>query len=307
MSRSNLVLISLAIIILLCPLSRLGTTTEREQISSKWTQTPPIVDGKFEEGEWSNPQIIMRPPKYPLAADAYFSNNASHLYVLLDVTGDETDEEVYRLPCYYADESLLVFNFKAPVRVHLVGMTGHHPRASEGFDGTIGFGPSPSNPHDHRLFEFSIPLTLIRAALGQSIDISSPAGGQTTAGPQKGQVICQPSIAYDAETRKDNVWPLGLQFSKVETWGILVIAEPQLSQTTTATTQTTSQPVSSTTQSATAMVETNTRTETTQPATVEQPPFTPWAVAIVVILVAIGAFALYSRSHRGRAKKNTPS
>ena len=82
----------------------------------------------------------------------------------------------------------------------------------------VGFGDSPNSATPHRIYEFSIPLTLISAMPGQSIDFSSPALGFKPV-----------SMPYDPATGHDNVWPLGLVYDPSgilgeDTWGILSLS-----------------------------------------------------------------------------------
>jgi len=269
--------------------------------------TPPTIDGRFESGEWSNPQLVMRPPTYPLAADAYFSNDASLLYVMVDVVGDETDEVVAGQHCTLADESLLVFNFERPVIVRTVGVKGDKTKGEAGFDGIIGFDSSPTNPRNHKLFEFSIPLTTIRATPGQSIDFSSPAGGQMNI--VKGEYICQgqASIAYDATTKKDNIWPLGLEALSLYTWGILVIQQAaQATSTSAQLTSASSAPSYTTIQTSTAVQTTvatqpliETPTSSVLSATGVAPNYLILGLAIVLV-VAFSSAAMMIRKRKNR-------
>ncbi len=207
----------------------LGAAT-REQIRSRWTDTPPIIDGVFAGGEWSNPQITMKTPDFPLDSYVYFQNDGLSLYYLVDVVGDNTDSKVRRGSATFYDESLLVFNFVNQVGVRLHGQKGKKSVGTP-FTAAIGFDGSPNSPEAHRIFEFSVPLRLIRANPGQNLSFCSPAGFGG---------VGKLSIAFDADTEKDNIWPLGLSFTFENTWGVLVLDKAP-TETTTITSSTTSQ------------------------------------------------------------------
>lgn len=168
-------------------------------INSQWTNTPPVIDGKFVAGEWSNLQIFMTSPDYPIEAYAYFMNDNSYLYVLVDAVGDKTLGD--------SDECLLVFGFTYRVALRVYGNGNLSP--STGFDGAVGFDSSPNSPDQHRIYEFTIPLSLIHMQPGQSIEFCSPSW--------KGGV----SIVYDANSGNDNIYPKGLVLEDADTWATL--------------------------------------------------------------------------------------
>ncbi|WP_455279511.1 hypothetical protein [[Eubacterium] cellulosolvens] len=182
--------------------------SQRPIINSQWTANPPDIDGMFMPGEWSNLQIIMRDPDYPIDANAYFLNDDFNLYVLVDAMED-TIENVH-------DECLLVFDFNEQIVIRIVGTSESWTQSSTVFDAAIGFDSSPNNPNDHKIYEFSIPLNLINMQPGQSIDFCSPFWKNVA------------SIPYDPDggISNDNVWPPGIgtdqewQGNK-DLWGIL--------------------------------------------------------------------------------------
>ena len=171
-------------------------------VDSRHTGVPPVIDGKM-EGLWSNPQITMKTPDYPIDAFAYFLNDQSNLYILVDAVGDTTQEAL--------DECLLWFGF-APsfpgytARVNVFG--DGHADGTAGYNAAAGFDSSSNSPTPHMIYEFRIPLSLIQIQPGQSITVCSPEW--------KGR-----SIVYDYATNKDNIWPQGLDLSDVNTWAIL--------------------------------------------------------------------------------------
>lgn len=66
--------------------------SQKPEINSQWTNSPPTIDGKFTAGEWSNLQIVMTEPDFPIDAFAYFMNDGSNLYVLVDAIEDTTQD-----------------------------------------------------------------------------------------------------------------------------------------------------------------------------------------------------------------------
>lgn len=164
-------------------------------INSQWTDTPPTIDGMVMEGEWSNLQLVMREPDYPVEANAYFLNDGSNLYVLVDAIEDITDEA--------GDECLLIFDFELQIRVSIQGTSQSPQKSSEDFEAVIGFDSSPNRPEAHKIYEFSIPLSYINLEPGQSIEFCSPWYKGTA------------SIPFDASGGdvNDNVWPPGIGYN----------------------------------------------------------------------------------------------
>lgn len=184
-----------------------STSADRPVIHSRWTDTAPSINGAFETGEWSDPQIVFQAPTYPasyvLPTYAYFVNDLSNLYVMVDAVGDKTES--------VGDECAFVFNFDSATRVvvFVTAQNGGGQTSTAGVTATAGYGNSPNDGTPHRIYEFSIPLSLISAMPGQSIDFSSP------------NVFFKPSMSYDPETGRDNVWPLNLNYLIEDTWGTL--------------------------------------------------------------------------------------
>ena len=179
----------------------------RPTISSQWTSNPPTIDGRFTLGEWFNLQITVQGPSFPDSyvkpTFVYFMNDNSRQYVLVDASGDGTDDSL--------DECLLVFGFPPnTVSVEIIGSSG--TRATGNFNAAVGFDSSPNNQTAHKIYEFSIPLSYINAQPGQSLDFSSPLSGKHFG-----------SMPYDARTFRDNVWPVGLIEGDISTYDALGI------------------------------------------------------------------------------------
>ena len=182
---------------------------DRPVIDSQWTNNPPSIDGVFGLGEWSNLQLHLVPNDYPIDAYVYVLNDASNLYFVVDAAGDMTNDA--------GDECLLVFNFAPMHPVEVIGAGG--TVISSGFLAAVGYGTSPNEANQHKIYEFSIPFTYIGKQPGDSIDFSSPL--------QEKFVISSmhyfASMPFDITTYHDNVWPatLGGSYTEVNYWGIL--------------------------------------------------------------------------------------
>jgi hypothetical protein len=182
--------------------------SQRPVINSQWTDSPPKIDGMFMAGEWSNLQIVMTEPDFPIDAFAYFLNDDSNLYVLVDAIEDTTQNT--------GDECLLVFDFDSRIRISIQGTSDSPTKSSEDFDAAIGFESSSNSPNDHKIYEFCIPLSYLNLEPGESIDFCSPFWKN------------QASIPYDPSggDDNDNIWPpeigqgTGWQTDR-DLWGIL--------------------------------------------------------------------------------------
>lgn len=188
-----------------------STNAQGPSINSQWTGIAPTIDGIFSLGEWSNLQIAIQGSAYPVSyvkpTFVYFMNDNSRLYVLVDASGDGTDDGL--------DECLLVFGFPPNnVDVEIIGSSG--ARVTVNFDAAVGFGSSPNNQTAHKIYEFSIPFSYINAQPGQSLVFSSPLSGKFG------------SMPYDAATLHDNVWPVGLIEGDISTYDVLGIGSQSI-------------------------------------------------------------------------------
>lgn len=192
MRFANLLISSLVLLLLILP----SVSAASPVIHATWTSSPPTIDGIFAPGEWSGPQIVFEASTYPasyvLPTYVYFVNDASNLYVMVDAVGDTHD--------FSTDECLMWFNYDGhgfPLNeVKIEGLSG--TETTTPFHAKIGYGSSPNGAVDHKIYEFSIPLSWLGIAPGQPIQFCSPAY-------QKGR-----SLGYDSSNGKDNIWPIGL-------------------------------------------------------------------------------------------------
>jgi hypothetical protein len=171
MRFANLVISGLVLLVLVLP----SVSAAGPVIHATWTSSPPTIDGVFTPGEWSGPQIVFEAPTYDetyvLPTYAYFVNDASNLYVMVDAVGDIVDDS--------SDECLMWFNYDgqgyALNEVKIEGKSGTETTAP--FHAKIGFGSSPNGAVDHKIYEFSIPLSWLGIAPGQPIEFCSPKWG----------------------------------------------------------------------------------------------------------------------------------
>ena len=175
---------------------------------SEYDSVPPNIDGFFPPGEWSNHQIYIEGGVTTIETYVYFVNDGSNLYVMVDAIGDESDDD--------RDECLLSF-FSNGVLTEAEIMGPDGTVKSGSFYAVIGYRDSPNNAEDHKMYEWRIPLSLINAEPGQSIDFCSP--------PFKHKPFETVSMPYDEETGRDNVWPEGVTYDTLETWGILKVSD----------------------------------------------------------------------------------
>ena len=207
-----IVIIHLAVVTTVLP----SASAAGPVIYSQYTRTPPIIDGNFPPGEWSNPQIIFQAPTYPdtyvLPSYVYFVHDDLNLYVMVDAVGDTSDGS--------GDVCVLWFGYKADppyanVKIKITGSSGTEITAP--FHAKVGYGSSPNAATSHKIYEFSIPLTYINAKPGEGIEFCSPFekfGG---------------SIPYDQGTTHDNVWPMELGTTPppypLDMWGRILFSQ----------------------------------------------------------------------------------
>ena len=208
LSFSIITILLLSVISVIVPFAY----SERPVITSQYTSRPPTIDGKFTPGEWFNLQIVMTEPDFPIDAFAYFLNDNSNLYVLVDAIEDTVQNPIGGS----ADECLLIFDYESNKIVRIRGTSDVSEKSSEDFEAAIGFDSSPNSANIHVIYEFSIPLSYLGIEPGDPIDFCSPFWKQ------------QASIPFDPSggDSNDNVWPpeigMGSEWrTDRNLWGIL--------------------------------------------------------------------------------------
>ncbi|MGE5224429.1 MAG: hypothetical protein ACM3PY_18480 [Omnitrophica WOR_2 bacterium] len=150
---------------------------------SRFACTAPIVNGAAPYLEWGTASSVAMPH-----GKISFLNDATHLYILVDVTGDTVADppgsvaapgdyswvsfDVNRDGKITPDLDVNYATFPGTTNLGLQQYlapnewTGLGPTASLFGE---GFGPSPSSPVAHRIFEYGILLSEIRAVPGDTV------------------------------------------------------------------------------------------------------------------------------------------
>ena len=174
-------------------------------IVSSLTTAAPTIDGAFSVMEWSGATLVdlTTIPGNALPAYMYVMNDFDNLYVAYDAFGDTTEG--------ISDAASLAFDtgndgnstdgredqfvqggWVANNQAHLVWSASNFTWQIEdspydnglpnhaGLTSDWGFGPSPNDGTNHRIYEFAIPLALLGLTLGDTIGFfagSAPAPG----------------------------------------------------------------------------------------------------------------------------------
>ena len=109
-------------------------------MNSNWATVIPTIDGVFHSGEWSDAAVtdLQGEPYFPPPpcwGGLYVKNDVQYLYLLADVTADQTESPQDRMDT-----------------------TIYWSGGTTDFLGTRGFGPSPNDPTNHRIYEVRVPL-----------------------------------------------------------------------------------------------------------------------------------------------------
>lgn len=177
-------------------------------IYSIWTTSPPIIDGAFPVGEWSDAAVVDLGAiaGNDLGSFLYASNNDTHLYVAYDTYGDVTDDvgdgasisfdsDHDGAPTDGGDDQFVIYGDGTTQHWNYSAVAGDWEVHCQPFDpglpnhaglaGAEGFGISPNSAVNHRIYEFSIPFTLLNVSLGDTVGFfagSGPMPGVTETG-----------------------------------------------------------------------------------------------------------------------------
>jgi len=171
---------------------------EAGSFTSKWSLSQPLIDGVFGPNEWQDAAIvdIGSPDKEnPLDAAMFVKNNLTHIYICLDVAGDESADT--------GDSASIAFDTGNDNTAGVGGedqfMVGPMPGQSvhntysavaldwivdcEPFDpglpdhggiaASVGFGTSASSAANHRVYEFALPLGLLGVDVGDVVGFAA--------------------------------------------------------------------------------------------------------------------------------------
>jgi hypothetical protein len=160
-------------------------------IKSQWATKIPTIDGIFSPGEWSDAAVVdllAADPANQLEAYAYFKNDATYLYICVDVPDDTTanfsdacgvsfdtgHDGVYTAghdDTFFMENDTtyhLVSNGTADYIIHCSPFDTALPLHS-GLAGDRGLGSSPNSAVAHRIYEYRIPLALLLASPGDTL------------------------------------------------------------------------------------------------------------------------------------------
>lgn len=145
------------------------------ELQSKWTSTPPVIDGVITSGEWDGAgSLVLYDVNGLERGTLYVKNDSSNLYVLLDMTGDKGEDSS-------GDYSGLAFDIgtdgvKSPyVDLRFArtttgdfgiqwvmseyGWTGIYTSTASDF--AAGFGSFSSEASSHRIYEYRLAFSEI--------------------------------------------------------------------------------------------------------------------------------------------------
>jgi len=206
-------------------------------MDSNWTGAPPAIDGNITVGEWDNATVIdlIEIPGNMIPARMLAMNDASFLYLSYDVTGDlspgvrdvasfsfDTNgdgvatpgrEDQFVLSAVYDGSAHFVYD---AMGFWLLEDSPFNPGLPNhtGLAGAIGFGPSPSQPLDHMMYEISIPLALLGVSPGESIGFA-------------GLSNAVPGIVDDGGSFTYDTWPtFVIYMPQLEDFGTLFLDTP---------------------------------------------------------------------------------
>lgn len=191
------------------------------RIDSGWADAAPTIDGVLSPGEWADAalvELVLADPTNQVSASLLVTNDGDNLYICYDAYGDTTND--------LDDSSSVAFDtgnddFASDGAEHEFWMTaafstseGHmvystasswwvshcSPFSHPGLAGAVGFGASPGHAVDHRVYEYSIPLSLLGISPG---DVIGFFGGSHS----------YPGVG-DADAWDTSTWP-------VRTWATL--------------------------------------------------------------------------------------
>ena len=174
-------------------------------IVSSMATTAPTIDGAFSLMEWSGATLVdlTTIPGNALPAYMYVMNDFDNLYVAYDAFGDTTEGSFDAASLAFdtgndgistdgREDQFVQGGWVANNQAHLVWSASNFTWQTEdspydtglpnhaGLASDWGFGPSPNDGTNHRIYEFAIPLALLGLTLGDTIGFfagSAPAPG----------------------------------------------------------------------------------------------------------------------------------
>jgi len=163
-------------------------------IESQWASVAPVIDGVIDDGEWDAATVVdlaAADPENEIEAYMLVMNNATQLFIAYDVVGDtwndnydfasvgfdngndgalvDGGEDQFMMESYTDATYHYVYDSYWDEWVYECGPFDPDATDHEGLTGDYGFGPSPMDASDHRMFELSIPLALLGVSAGDTL------------------------------------------------------------------------------------------------------------------------------------------
>ncbi|UCD93200.1 MAG: hypothetical protein JSV43_04700 [Methanobacteriota archaeon] len=171
-------------------------------IDSRWTTSPPLIDGNMTSLEWSDATVVNLTsiPGNKLASYLLVKNDARYLYLCYDAIGDDSFDMLDTASMAFdtdhdgietaGREDQFIAGFRV-YSAHLISdgsgnWTVHDSPVNDslpnhtGLAVAYGFGQSDFASNVHRIYEFRIPLPLLGVSPGDAIGFL--AGSQYFAG-----------------------------------------------------------------------------------------------------------------------------
>ncbi|MCU0851966.1 MAG: hypothetical protein MUC90_01730 [Thermoplasmata archaeon] len=208
------------------------------QIEAGWANASPSINGMFSAGEWADATAVdltSADHANQVEGTVYVMNDETNLYIAVDAWGDTYEDS--------SDESSVSFDTGndgvetdgGEDQFTLAAWspdTGTHYEWDEGsawwvthcspfddaqadhetLEGSVGFGPSAGHAVSHRIYEYSIPLTLLGAEAGDTLGFL--LGGVSSAG------------IYEWDYGYESWWPMYFDWMPgLESFGDLLLAD----------------------------------------------------------------------------------
>jgi|GEM_PF-1303076 len=203
------------------------------RIVSSWATSTPTIDGVLPTGEWSAATVVDMSAAYSLnevGAKLMVMNNGTHVFIALDVYTDTSDDssDMSAIGFDTGNDDATSDGGEDEFNIYASGTESHYTYQTlwsgwrldcspfetagdhAGLAAAAGFGTSPGYAFSHRIFEYSVPLTLLDAAMGDVLGFITRSHSFTgLEDVHNGTVSC---------------WPLKASVMTLPTYGELALA-----------------------------------------------------------------------------------
>ena len=204
------------------------------RILSSWATDTPTIDGYIAASEWSDATLINMleaDSMNMVGANMMVMNNATHLFIVFDVYGDTTqdDDDACAVAFDTGNDDIASDDAEDQFILWANGDENHDtyyywwsswwtdcsPFDEDepdhaGLIGGTGYDETPSYAYGHRIFEYSIPLALLGATMGDTLGFMTGTSGV-------------PGVE-DYNNYTHSAWPLIVPTYEMNTFGDLVLA-----------------------------------------------------------------------------------